>query len=241
MEAKEFIELFDSCWFEMEFFKKQSRLSKSSGVDANPDHQNEEESPKPELSRVPTIISRCMSDQLLLPKASVGSGLSLSPDSVLLTPKLHTVLSGKEIAEEEGENSISIQKRRVYVQDSPKKKARSRRRGMKTLSKSLSELEFEELKGFMDLGFVFSEEDKDSSLVSIIPGLQRLGKKDGEEESDVDKATVSRPYLSEAWNNLDRRKKEDPLMNWRFPASSNEMDMKDNLKWWAQTVASTVR
>ncbi|MCL7043829.1 hypothetical protein MKW94_016938 [Papaver nudicaule] len=41
--------------------------------------------------------------------------------------------------------------------------------------KSLSDLEFEELKGFMDLGFVFSEEDRNSSL---IPGLQRLGNKE---------------------------------------------------------------
>ncbi|CAN1142444.1 hypothetical protein LINPERPRIM_LOCUS26028 [Linum perenne] len=42
-------------------------------------------------------------------------------------------------------------------------------------SKSMSSLEFEELKGFMDLGFVFSEKDKESSFVSILPGLQRLG------------------------------------------------------------------
>lgn len=94
----------------------------------------------------------------------------------------------------------------------------------------------------MDLGFVFSEEDKDSSLVSIIPGLQRLGKKDGEEEiGGVDEAKVSRPYLSEAWHGLERRKKEDALMNWRLPALRNEMDMKDNLRWWAHTVASTLR
>jgi hypothetical protein len=32
-------------------------------------------------------------------------------------------------------------------------------------AKGLSDLEFEELKGFMDLGSVFSEEDKDSRLV----------------------------------------------------------------------------
>ncbi|KAG6400542.1 hypothetical protein SASPL_137382 [Salvia splendens] len=40
-------------------------------------------------------------------------------------------------------------------------------------SKSLTELEVEELKGFMDLGFVFSDKDRDSNsrLASIIPGL----------------------------------------------------------------------
>ncbi|GFS45552.1 hypothetical protein Acr_00g0096730 [Actinidia rufa] len=60
-------------------------------------------------------------------------------------------------------------------------------------SKSLSELEFEELKGFMDLDFVFSEEDTGSRLVSVIPGLQRLGRKAKEEASDDN--IISRPYL----------------------------------------------
>ncbi|KDP21126.1 hypothetical protein JCGZ_21597 [Jatropha curcas] len=237
MGAKEFLELFDFCWYEMEIFKKQSNFHQSSGFHRNPDHQKQEEALKPGIYRVPTIISRSMSDQLL-PKASFSSDFSQSPDSVLLTPKLKTIRSGKEITEEETNISVPIQ-------ESPKRKSKSRRRGKKILSKSLSELEFEEVKGFMDLGFVFSEEDKDSSLVSIIPGLQRLGKKDGEEDSSGgDKAAiVSRPYLSEAWERLelDRKRKEDPLMNWRIPAVGNEIDMKDNLKWWAHTVASTVR
>jgi hypothetical protein len=49
----------------------------------------------------------------------------------------------------------------------------------------------------MDLGFVFSEEDKDSSLASIIPGLQRFGK-NAEEEENSNEPAVQRPYLSEA-------------------------------------------
>ena len=103
----------------------------------------------------------------------------------------------------------------------------------------------------MDLGFVFSEEDKNSWLVSIVPGLKRLGRKstsggeDHDEEEDgenIEKSEVSRPYLSEAWGVLDRRRKEmDGLLNWRIPASANEMDMKDHLRLWAHTVASAVR
>ena len=56
---------------------------------------------------------------------------------------------------------------------------RSRLVGSKKIkgSKSLTSLEFEELKVFMDLGFVFFEKDKDYlKLVSILPGLFRLGK-----------------------------------------------------------------
>ncbi|XP_039169604.1 uncharacterized protein LOC120293883 [Eucalyptus grandis] len=121
----------------------------------------------------------------------------------------------------------------------------------RTLTKSLSELEVEELKGFVDLGFVFLEEDRvDSSLVSIIPGLQRLGNKikDGEEDDEDgdekltagESVVVARPYLSEAWEWWEEKRKEDPLMNWKVPALGNKTDMKESLKWWAHTVASTV-
>ncbi|MCL7032807.1 hypothetical protein MKW94_028789 [Papaver nudicaule] len=123
-------------------------------------------------------------------------------------------------------------------------------------SKSLSDLEFEELKGFMDLGFVFSEEDKNSSLVSIIPGLQRLGNKENlitEQEEDksrtLDRAennksvSIQRPYLSEAWAVLENKRKEEklPLINWQVPKLDSEIAMKFHLKNWAHTVASAVR
>ncbi|KAL6134175.1 hypothetical protein ACLB2K_066408 [Fragaria x ananassa] len=65
---------------------------------------------------------------------------------------------------------------------------RSKTRKRSGSSKSLSDLEFDELKGFTDLGFVFTEEDnKDSNLVAIISGLQRLRVSDeGDEEEDRD-------------------------------------------------------
>ncbi|KAB1221187.1 Thaumatin-like protein 1 [Morella rubra] len=43
------------------------------------------------------------------------------------------------------------------------------------------------------------------------------------------------------WELLDRRKTENPMMNWKIPALSNEMDMKDNIKSGAHTVAFAVR
>ena len=52
------------------------------------------------------------------------------------------------------------------------------RRKQKGFSKSLSDIEFEEFKRFMDLGFIFSKKDKNSNLASIFPMLQRLGKND---------------------------------------------------------------
>lgn len=223
------MKLFDSCWYEPEILKKTPNPSNSASSEANPDHRIEEKPSKPEISRIPTLLTRSMSDQLSS-KTSFTSG-ALSPDSVLLTAKLHTIYSGKEMAESEQPKPIGF--------EVLSKKKISRRR-FHLESKSLPDLEFQELKGFMDLGFVFSDEDRNSKLASILPGLHRFGKKDGEEEV-IDESAIPRPYLSEAWEVLERRNEENPLMNWRIPASSNEISMKDSLKLWAHTVASTVR
>uniref|UniRef100_A0A5B7BH44 DUF1685 family protein n=1 Tax=Davidia involucrata TaxID=16924 RepID=A0A5B7BH44_DAVIN len=241
MDPEEVMNLFDSCWFTLEIFNKQPSTSNSSIPETNPDHQNQENSPKPKSSSLPTIHIRSRSEQLSS-KASFNTD-SFSPNSVLFTPHLQTILSGKVATQEE----YPITQQHKEEEEEPKKISLirvMRRKAKKGVSKSLSDLEFEELKGFMDMGFVFSEEDKDSSLVEMIPGLQRLGKeRDGEEQesSSVVESSVPRPYLSEAWEVWDRRQGENPLMNWRIPSSSNKIDMEDSLKCWAHTVASNSR
>ncbi|RYR35066.1 hypothetical protein Ahy_A10g050179 isoform B [Arachis hypogaea] len=226
MEAETVLKLFDSCWFGIQDMKEQEPCSSSSHENTN--HQTKEgisESEEPMLLRSQTIHTRSMSDQLDNRTCSMHDDSS-SPEFEMLPSKLQTILSGKDITDtEQDERNNNNNKRR----------GRKKRRG----SKSLSDLEFEELKGFMDLGFVFSEEDKDSSLASILPGLQRLGKKN-EDEENCDKAAVPRPYLSEAWK-VHKKKKENPLKNWKVPALNNENDIKDSIKLWAHTVASTVR
>ncbi|KAF5474579.1 hypothetical protein F2P56_006467 [Juglans regia] len=231
MDPEEVIELFDFYWFGLKIFKKQlSNVQNSSDFEANTAHQIQENPRKPEISRVPTLHRRSLSDQLSS-KASFNYG-SMSPDTVLLSPKLRTILSGKEITEPEKINPTDLQV------SSKKKVTCSRKKRSET--KSLSTLEFAELKGFMDLGFVFSEEDRNSILASVVPGLRRFGKED-EEEDGTDESATSRPYLSEAWEVLERRKSQNPLMIWKIPPLSDDIDMKNNLKWWAHTVASTVR
>ncbi|PQQ21541.1 uncharacterized protein Pyn_14898 [Prunus yedoensis var. nudiflora] len=224
------MELYNSYWFQLEIFEKQPNSSNPSRIEADPVLEIEEEPSKPELLRIPTLLrTRSMSDELSS-KTSFNFSSTPSPDSVLHRPRLFTILSGKEATEVE----TPIQR---HVKESPKKITRRRRKKKKGESRSLTDLEFEELNGFMDLGFVFSEDKEDSNLASIIPGLQRLGK-DGQDKV-FDESTIPRPYLSEAWKVRDQRKREKPLMNWRFPALGNEIDMKDNLRWWAYTVAST--
>ncbi|XP_045821075.1 uncharacterized protein LOC123914113 [Trifolium pratense] len=233
MEHESFFNLFDSLWFELNIFNNNSTssiTSTTSEQNLKDSHKNETSSEQPKLTRIRTVHNRSMSDQ----SVTNFNHDSLSPDSVLISSKLQTILSGKEVTDTEDENLVP--------KNNNINKVVKKKRG----SKSLSDLEFEELKGFMDLGFVFSEEDKDSSLVEIIPGLQRLGKKneetEEEEKDDYDESVVQRPYLSEAWEVYEWRKKEKPLMmNWKVPSLNNEIDMKNNLRLWAHTVASTVR
>lgn len=126
---------------------------------------------------------------------------------------------------------------------------------------SLSELEVEEVKGFMDLGFRFDTQHLCPRMMTVVPGLQRLGicsnmlqrdmlddkvlannnnnnNRDDGHEIEEDEVKIMRPYLSEAW--LIRRP-DSPLLNLRIPRASAAADMKKHLKHWARTVASVIQ
>ncbi|BAU03069.1 hypothetical protein LR48_Vigan01g044200 [Vigna angularis] len=250
METKAVLDLFDSYWFEVNILRKNSSADTSiTSGKGNLEYETKEEKEEelePKLPLIRTSHTRSMSDQSMT--STRFNNDSLSPDSVLLlSPKLQTILSGKEVTGSEGESPTQVRLHEVLCPENRKScKLSGNGTRKRRESKSLSDLEFEELKGFMDLGFVFSEEDKNTSLVSIIPGLQRLGKKEEEEKEergDCNELNVPRPYLSEAWEvrEYGKRKKENPLVNWKIPALNNENDMKDSLRWWAHRVASTVR
>ncbi|XP_055803539.1 uncharacterized protein LOC129872628 [Solanum dulcamara] len=226
MDLEAVLTLFDSCWFNLEILNKHSNPTPLSNYQKIPDDKIQEnlaetvyDSPKLDIKIESQSDDLCYNSD------------SFSPDSVL--PATHFTPFSKKA------ESKKVKGRR--------RELRRRRRTKKGLSKSLSELEYEELKGFMDLGFEFSEDDANSSLVEIIPGLQKLGKNrdsdDGQQKLDFfeksDKLRA-RPYLSEAWEVVEKEKRMNPLMNWKVPVMSNEMDVKHNLKLWAHTVASTV-
>ncbi|XP_047333279.1 uncharacterized protein LOC124936795 [Impatiens glandulifera] len=204
MEADEIINLFDSIWFSSEFFKSSSNPQRSSAYKENPYIQIQKKIARSDLSIPQNLILPSLARSKII-------GNYLSPDSVL-----QIVFSDEE---------EDMKK---------KKKAKFRGQRKRGMTKSLSELEFEEMKGFMDLGFVFSEEDENSRLVNIIPGLKRSV------NNKVD--SVQRPYLSETWDeDLEKMKRIDALMGWKIPDFTNEMDMKKNLRKWARNVASIIR
>ncbi|KAK2658002.1 hypothetical protein Ddye_011054 [Dipteronia dyeriana] len=173
-------------------------------------------------------------------------------------------------------NLISDRTRSHSSSPSTQKRPRPRRRllrhsdsthsdSMITLQKSMSfrslwDLELEEVKGFMDLGFIFNKENLSPRMMSVVPGLQRVGLYknkhnselefdeashelinddggDDENEQEEYEKSIMRPYLSEAW--LIKRP-DSPLLNLRMPRVSASADMKKHLRFWAKTVASTV-
>ncbi|XP_042007482.1 uncharacterized protein LOC121756086 [Salvia splendens] len=225
MEPETVLNLFDSRWFHLGIIGTPPETSISPPPPPFPHLQIPQNHPNQKVSRQILSLARSKSDEL-----SSFATRNPSPDSVLKTPHLQTIFSDREF-------SISSEIPKIPL---AKKSAVDGRR-KKRLSKSMSELEFEEVKGFIDIGFVFSEADKgDSALVEIIPGLQKLGQKIESRDRKIEEASRMRakPYLSEAWEFYE----EERLMKWRVPSSAtSEMEIKDNLKSWAHTVASAVR
>ncbi|RDX74179.1 hypothetical protein CR513_46098, partial [Mucuna pruriens] len=244
MDAEQVLKLLDTYWFETTLLTNKSPSPFHSAVDStSKSHLKKVLLLDSKLLRIPTLQVRSLSDQNLGSSVCVFSDFP-SPNSVLTPQKLRPILSGKEVGDfplEKGSGNHGNEEEEVLTK---KRLSHGHRRrvGKGKATRSLSDLEFKELKGFMDLGFVFSEEDKDSRLVSLIPGLQRLGREDAgvSSEQKIHETMICRPYLSEAWGVLDQRKVVNPLLNWRVPVVGNEINIKDNLRFWAHTVASII-
>ncbi|KAI3927610.1 hypothetical protein MKX01_026543 [Papaver californicum] len=248
MDAEGVLTLLDHYWFNLEIITKKPSLTHLKTPISPP--QNQTEPLKPEISRVLSRHIRSHSDQFTSKLNPVITDFD-SPKSFLLSHRLQTILSVKRVSEVEEEeephfiDDIIYKKRKNMMMMGMGMGMGMRGRKNRGSSKSLSDLEFDELQGFMDLGFKFSEEDKNSlTLISFVPGLQRFGKKDnGDNTENHEGVLISRPYISEAWDVLDRRRKQEttPLINFKVPNLGSDIDMKDQLKCWAHTIASTVR
>lgn len=135
--------------------------------------------------------------------------------------KLESIPSGKQLQVPANPADLGAQQSSV------------RRRDRRRATKSMTDLEIDEVKGFIDLGFKFNMNNLSPHVVNMLPGLQRLG------GQRVQNSIVSRPYLSEAW--LTPRS-ESPVLNWRVPSQHGEtVAMKEQLKFWARAVASTMQ
>ncbi|KAL8149873.1 uncharacterized protein LOC141708969 [Apium graveolens] len=203
-----------------------------------------------------------LSDQsLLTPQQSMGSELEEREKIIEVLKKIRPSRL----------NRIKTRSNPSSPTSTPPKASRNKkytgsvRRLQKTMScKSLGELEVEEVKGFMDLGFKFDPQNLSPRMMSVVPGLQRLAgsqnseiiqketidhvlatnKLDDQEvacagnEMKSESGEVRRPYLSEAW--LIRRP-DSPLLKLKISRNSEAGDIKKHLKQWARTVATVVQ
>lgn len=240
------LNLFNYFWFENQIFK--TNLNPPFVSQAADDDGNDNDQPK--LARISTSTTHADDESSLMSSqeslSSGGSDNLLSPTSVLMirSPmKLETILSGKESGEVLEAVTMEKEERKKVNNGSERlNNTRRRRKGKGLSTKSLSELEFEELKGFMDLGFVFSEEDQNSRLAEIIPGLQRFGNEKEDEIKNGTAGSSKQPYLSQAWEDMEYRIKAAEKLKWKINAAvDNEMDMKHQLKFWAHSVASAIK
>ncbi|KAK8942712.1 hypothetical protein KSP39_PZI009596 [Platanthera zijinensis] len=109
--------------------------------------------------------------------------LESSMDNEIQKPTLQKIPSGKILIVDVEHIALTIaicgrKEQRLMRSRDPQC---AKRREKREQTKSLSKLVFEEVKGFIDLGFKFSDaEESDPWLISILSGPQ--------------------PYLSEAWD-----------------------------------------
>lgn len=89
--------------------------------------------------------------------------------------------------------------------------------------KGTSDLEIQELKGFMELGFDFSQDKLSPRLLDLLPGLKRLLI----DHDNINKKTEFQ---------------ESPPGNWELPSlNATGVDLKEHLKIWAHSVASALK
>ncbi|KAJ0261938.1 hypothetical protein HA466_0049600 [Hirschfeldia incana] len=102
-----------------------------------------------------------------------------------------------------------------------------------TRAKSLTDDDLEELKGCLDLGFGFSY-DEIPELCNTLPALELC-------------YSMSQKYLDDKQNHqedspLSPPTTTGPVANWKISSPGDNPDeVKARLKYWAQTVACTVR
>ncbi|KAJ4842380.1 hypothetical protein Tsubulata_000916 [Turnera subulata] len=114
-------------------------------------------------------------------------------------------------------------------------------RRIRGLQKSLSDLQFQEVQGFRDLGFTFDKEDLNPVVVERLSSLQAKEKLGGKTTT----RSRSRRWGDQACNAQSLSSSSSsscapPIPIWAPPKNSTQ-DMKAQLKFWARAVASNVR
>ncbi|MED6131089.1 hypothetical protein PIB30_006709 [Stylosanthes scabra] len=207
-------------------------------------------SPGSETSRNESLSSEKQASSESIPEEALLGGSTINKNKKERSARMK-VLSNRNRSHSSSPSSQHRHRRLIRKHDASNNKLE------KSMScRTLRELELDEVKGFMDLGFIFKKETLSPWMMSVVPGLQRLGVlqdqntqheqliKEEEEESDDDEEeqkcrvnNIMRPYLSEAW--LIKRP-DSPLLSLKIPKTCSASNMKKHLRFWAKTVASEI-
>ncbi|KAK7396554.1 hypothetical protein VNO78_17640 [Psophocarpus tetragonolobus] len=233
----------DRLWFHQLIFFSQPTASSVLSLPTPPDEE------KP----VPTSESESCSSSILSspppPDEETSTDESPSPEKQLSSESIFVPLQDGSINNEEetkeGLTRMNLLNNKTRSHSSSpstpnrhrklRKPATCARKLQKPIScRTLGELELDEVKGFMDLGFTFKKEYLSPRMMSVVPGLQRLCVMEVDIEAEEEKRDIMRPYLSEAW--LVNRP-NSPLLNLKIPKRCSSANMKKHLRFWAKTVA----
>ncbi|MCL7032386.1 hypothetical protein MKW94_023659 [Papaver nudicaule] len=193
-----------------------------------PPLRNEEEPIRrsSKLSQQPSLTSADVMPPINIPK--------FGPQSAIRSPGIPRHRSKKEESSAHKDGSTHKDGTRTPPLCATKEVIR-RSLSYKRSSSTKIDLEVEEVQGFKDLGFVFDTEQINKSLANILPGLQEK-KSVNTEEGENESKTTRRPYLSEAWLVQPSKPTVPAWADKRLAG-----DMKEQLKYWARSVASNVR
>lgn len=117
--------------------------------------------------------------------------------------------------------------------------SRWRRRDGRKSSKSMTEVEYDEVRGITDLGFNFTRDDHIQPIIDGFPG-PRYYSRDGDDlllHCPNRSSPRSRIRSPKGWT---RKSVDSSLLKWRIPSPQDSVDMKAHLQIWAHSVASTV-
>ncbi|KAL5199986.1 hypothetical protein ABZP36_021189 [Zizania latifolia] len=252
--AEDFLARYDACWFGRLVLVSPPAAAVAPASPSAPAQRRKEEEEEMKLPEREREVQRAPSGLLRHRRSRSDDAAAFPFEGLepLRIPNSHrarleTILSGKDVV---AAPQPLPERRRPEVRRSGR---RRRRRG-----RSMSELEFEEVKGLQDLGFTFSDADVDAELASIVPGLRRRRSDEEEEtrkaitaaaasaqeeasrQTSASSSAPRRPYLSDAWEDEEEEVKK-MLQNWRIPPAGEGADLKEHIRLWAHTVASAVR
>ncbi|KAL1565982.1 hypothetical protein AAHA92_01643 [Salvia divinorum] len=165
----------------------------------------------------------------------VTSTKSPSKNISLISVRVSNQQTSSEVASSEVENKKQESEETTTTTKSHSSSTTTRTSMRK--SRSSVDLELQEVKGFMDLGFVFKKHNLSSHVISLIPGLQRIKSQDDQDFDEEREGKVM--MVPESW--LVNLPNSPLILSLRISRVCNDSDtVKKHLKDWARTVATTV-